>query len=278
VNTEIDQQWLTDAFQRYAQTRDQRLRDEIVEHTSWLAVRSARRFSDRGEPFDDLVQVARIGLINAVDRFDPTLGVPFAAYATPTVIGEIRRYFRDHTWSLHVPRRTKDVRAAVNNAIEALSGELGRSPRVDEIATRVNLSEDAVLECLEANMAYKTRALDAPGALGIAVDDGSFSSVLDKQVVEQLLDRLQPRERTILTLRFFDELSQSEIAERVGTSQVHVGRLISASLARLRAFIDDQEVPVGASVTGESPGSTSSSRRSCSVESTMASSSEAIGP
>lgn len=278
MTPEIDQKWLDEAFRRYATKRDSALRDEIIEHTSWHALRSARRFSDRGEPLDDLIQVARIGLINAVDRFNPELGVPFAAYATPTIIGEIRRYFRDHTWSVHVPRRAKDARADVNNAAESLQAELGRSPRIDEIAARANLSEDNVLECLEANMAYKTRALDAPGATAVEVDEDPFSSALDKQVVRELLERLPPRERTILSLRFFEELSQSQIAQRVGTSQVHVGRLIAASLARLRAYLNDHESMVGLSVAGESPGRTSSSRRSCNAASTAPSSAEAIGP
>ena len=130
--TEGDEEWLLEALQRYATYRERDLRDAIAERTSWLATRGARRFADCGEPFDDLVQVARIGLLNAIDRFDPFQGVPFGAYATPTIMGELRRYFRDHTWGVHVSRRAKDLRPAVNAASEALSKELQRSPRVSE--------------------------------------------------------------------------------------------------------------------------------------------------
>lgn len=242
TQTEIrDPDWLDEAFERYSATKDASLRDEIARETSWLAVRAARRFADRGEPFDDLVQVAQIGLIKAIDRFDPTLLVPFGAYATPTILGEIRRHFRDHTWSLHVPRRAKDLRTAVNSMVEQLEGELARSPRIDEIAARLDTTSDIVLECLEANAAYKTRSLDLPGPVHASTDDGSMTQTLHRDVVAGLLDRLAPRERMILQLRFFDELSQSEIAARVGTSQVHVGRLIAASLASLRPFLEDHD-------------------------------------
>ncbi|MEQ1702553.1 MAG: sigma-70 family RNA polymerase sigma factor, partial [Ilumatobacteraceae bacterium] len=123
-----DDAWLNDAFAQWSRTQSPALRDEIVERTHWLALRGARRFASRGEPFDDLLQVARIGLLKAVDRFDVTMGVPFGAYATPTIMGELRRHFRDHTWSLHVPRRAKDLRPAVNVTIEQLTKEYGRSP------------------------------------------------------------------------------------------------------------------------------------------------------
>lgn len=243
--TTSEDPWLEQALVEYAAHRDPGLRDEIIERVSWLADRGARRFSDRGEPFDDLLQVARIGLLKALDRFDPSFGAPFAAYATPTIMGEIRRYFRDHTWSLHVSRRAKDLRGAVNNCAEELAGELGRSPKVAEIAERMGTSDDAVLECLEANMAYKTRTLDLPGNPEFPAVDRSFTSVIDKEVLRGLLDRLPSRERKILQLRFFNEMTQSEIAEHIGTSQVHVGRLLASSLAKLRTYmaIDDSDVP-----------------------------------
>ena len=233
-----DDRWLQESLERYAKSHDIGLRDEIAESASWLATRGARRFSDCGEPFDDLVQVARIGLLNAIDRFDPSQGVPFGAFATPTIMGELRRYFRDHTWGVHVSRRAKDLRPAVNAAIEALSKELQRSPQVSEIAERMKLPEEAIIETLEANNAYRSRSLDQTGRHAPAVES-DLDEVLNRQVIAGLLDRLRPRQRQILYLRFFDELSQAQIAEQIGTSQVHVGRLIASSLAQLREHLRD---------------------------------------
>ena len=240
---DIDERWLNESLVTYSTSRDPVLRDEIAERTLWLATRGARRFADRGEPFDDLVQVARIGLLNAIDRFDPAHGVPFGAYATPTIMGELRRYFRDHTWSVHVSRRAKDLRPAVNATSEALSKELRRSPKVSEIAARLRIPDEAVIEALEANNAYRAHALDPTGRNTPAVD-ANEDAVLDRQVIAGLLDKLRPREREILYLRFFEELSQAQIADKIGTSQVHVGRLIASSLAQLRGRLrEDPPVP-----------------------------------
>lgn len=239
---EHDELWLDEALRDHAAHRDPALRDEIVERTLWLATRAARRFSDRGEPLDDLVQVARIGLLKAVDRFDPEQGVPFGAYATPTIMGELRRHFRDHTWSLHVHRRAKDLRPAVNTAVEELTRELGRSPKVAELAARLDVSEDAVIEALEANMAYRAQSIDPSRPAHTPTVEPGVEGVLDRELVVQLLDRLPPRERRILYLRFYEELSQSQIAEQIGTSQVHVGRLIASSLAELRRLLDGERV------------------------------------
>lgn len=243
--TDEEEEWLDQALRRFSVDREPALREEIVERTNWLALRGARRFASRGEPFDDLLQVARIGLLKAVDRFDVNVGVQFGAYATPTIMGELRRYFRDHTWSLHVPRRAKDLRPAINEAADQLTKELGRSPQVKEIAAHLAISEDVVLEALEANNAYRSFALDTAGSTAAAgADSGNLDEVVDREVVVTLLDRLRPRERTILYLRFYEELSQSQIAERIGTSQVHVGRLIASSLAALREVLDEA-IPSG---------------------------------
>jgi RNA polymerase sigma-B factor len=238
LSDEADERWLDDAFARFVETRDPGLRDEIVHHTHWLALRSARRFASRGEPFDDLLQVARIGLLKAVDRFDPSMGVQFGAFATPTIVGELRRHFRDHTWSVHVPRRAKDLRKSVNDANDHLSKEFGRSPQVAEIAAHLQVSEDAVLEALEANNAYRSFTLDATGAGQTPATSGDLDAVVNRELVLGLLDQLRPRERKILYLRFYEEMSQAQIAEEIGTSQVHVGRLITSSLIALRATLD----------------------------------------
>jgi RNA polymerase sigma-B factor len=231
-------QWLLDAFDRYSMQREKELRDEIAEQTSWLATRAARRFADSGEPFDDLCQVARIGLLNAIDRYDPSHGVPFGAYATPTIMGELRRYFRDHTWRVRVSRRAKDLRPSVNAATEELSRELQRSPRISEIAGRMGIPEEAVIEALEANNAYRAHSLDHSVRQNAAIET-NLDDMLNRQVIVGLLDNLRPRQRQILFLRYFEELSQAQIAERIGTSQVHVGRLIATSLAQLRDQIGD---------------------------------------
>jgi RNA polymerase sigma-B factor len=236
------ERWLTDALARYHTTRDPDLRAEIVESTSWLAQRAARRFANRGEPFDDLLQVARIGLLKAIDRYDPSFGVHFAAYGTPTIVGELRRHFRDHTWSVHVSRRAKDLRPSVNGAVDELSRELGRSPRLDEIAQRVGVSVDAIVEALEANGAYRPDSLDVEHAVVPSELDADLERVLDRDLVAALMERLRPRERKILELRFYEQMSQSQIAERIGTSQVHVGRLLSATLAQLRHLLESDEL------------------------------------
>ena len=233
-----DDVWIRQALGRYAITREAALRDEIAERTLWLAARGARRFSGRGEPHDDLIQVGRIGLLKAIDRYDPGFGVPFGAFATPTIVGELRRHFRDHTWSVHVPRRTKDLRPAVNEATSQLSSSLGRSPTVAEIAGHLALGDDAVIEAIEANSAYRAGPLDPHREH--AVDSPEFDAVLNRELIRGLLDQLGPRQRTIIELRFFDELSQAQIAEKIGISQVHVGRLLAISLSALRHLLDPE--------------------------------------
>lgn len=237
---EAEDQWLRQALSHYAMSRDRVLRDEIAARADWLAIRSARRFSDRGEPFDDLVQEARIGLLKAIERFDQDRGVPFGAYATPTIMGELRRHFRDRTWAVHVPRGSKDIMASVVSARDGMAGELGRPPRVPEIAQRMNLATDTVIEALEANDVYFTRTLQSGGAAHrTPATEPAFEDLLDRVVLSSLLDHLAPRQRKILQMRYFEELTQTEIATRIGTSQVHVGRLIAASLDQLNRYTID---------------------------------------
>lgn len=239
LNSEADEGWLSEALFRYSVSHDQQLRDQIAARAEWLASRGARRFADRGEPFDDLVQEARIGLLKAIERFDPARGVQFGAYATPTIMGELRRHFRDRTWAVHVPRGAKDLVGAVMTARDDLSRELGRSARVSEIATRAGLPTDAVIEALslEASNAYRTRSIDTADSGRALAVDAEFDDVLDREVLSSLLNRLPSRLRRILEMRFFEELSQTQIAARIGTSQVHVGRLIAASLAELNRHV-----------------------------------------
>jgi RNA polymerase sigma-B factor len=165
--------------------------------------------------------------------------VQFGAYATPTIMGELRRHFRDYTWSVHVPRRAKDIRAAVNDKVDQLMKEFGRSPTVDEIAEQMRVSPDLVIESLEANNAYRAYSLDplGPGQAAMADEEHGLDEVLNSDLIGQMLRRLKPREQVIMYLRFYEEMSQAQIAERIGTSQVHVGRLIAASLESLRRMV-----------------------------------------
>ena len=220
------------------------LRDELVELHLPLVHHLARRYRDRGEPLDDLVQVGTIGLIKAVDRFETERGVEFSTYATPTIIGEVKRHFRDKGWAIRVPRRLQELRIALAQATAELSQENRRSPTVAELAVHVGVGEDEVLEGLESAGAYSTLSLDAPeqadpesGAVGgsIGIDDEGLENVEHRESLRPLLSKLPPRERRILVLRFFGELTQSQIAEQVGISQMHVSRLLAKTLTQLRS-------------------------------------------
>jgi RNA polymerase sigma-B factor len=238
-----------EAFARFKETGDRRLRDQLVLDHEWIAAYVARRFLDRGEPFDDLVQVARLGLVKAVERFDPSQGTPFAGYAIPTVLGEVRRHFRDATWSVRVPRRAKERSLEVTKVASALGQELGRAPTVAELANRMQVTEDLVIEALEAASAYRTTSLSITRddgreqvmeSIGIG-DDDRLTSAPDRVSLQAALAALPVRERKIVYLRFYEGLTQSEIAEQVGTSQVHVSRLLRSSLTRLQALLGPPE-------------------------------------
>jgi RNA polymerase sigma-B factor len=224
--------------------RRQQLRDELVTGHLPVALHIARRFAHRGEPQEDLEQVATVGLINAVDRFEPDRGTDFLSYAVPTITGEVRRHFRDQAWSMRVPRRLKDLHVSIGAAVSVLSQRLGRAPRPSEIAAHLQCSTEEVLEGLEAAGAYRSASLDevltdddATGhtpadVLGEA--DNELDQVEYREAVRPLLASLPERERTILLLRFFGNMTQTQIAERVGISQMHVSRLLSQTLATLR--------------------------------------------
>jgi RNA polymerase sigma-B factor len=216
-----------------------RMRDEIVERHRPLAEGLARRFRGRAEQ-EDLTQVAMLALVKAVDRFDLDRGVPFTAYATATIVGELKRHLRDTAWAVRVPRHLQEVGLAVGRAIEALTQRLGRSPTVSELSAETGLPEEEILEGLEVGAAYEADSLDAPGPGGEgtrmdpAVEDDTLELMEEWTSVAGALRELPERERRILHLRFFRNMSQSAIAAELGISQMHVSRLLARTLARLR--------------------------------------------
>ena len=223
-----------------------RARGELVELHLPLVDHCARRFLNRGEPFEDLVQVGTIGLIKAVDRFDMERGVEFSTYATPTIIGEVKRHFRDKGWAIRVPRRLQELRMSIGSATSELSQRLGRSPTASEVAERLGVGVEDVLEGLESANAYSTLSLDAgdgsEDGLGSMLEtmgaaDEALEHVEIRESIRPLIDRLPARERHILVLRFFAQMTQSQIAEEVGISQMHVSRLLTRTLAELRESV-----------------------------------------
>ena len=244
-----DREELRRKFVDYAKTRHQSLRDELVAAHLGLAEYLARRFSNRGEPLDDLVQVASVGLLKAVDRFDPERGVEFSTYATHTIVGELKRHFRDKGWAVRAPRRMQELYLRLGKIIGTLSQELGRSPTIQELASEAQVSEEEVLEALEAGQAYRFASLDAPSpgdddgeTLGshMGADDPMMLDAEHRAALSPLIGQLPPREQKILHLRFFEGMTQSEIASRLGISQMHVSRLLARSLAQLRAAASEE--------------------------------------
>jgi len=234
---------LQEQFVAYAQSHDPALRSALIAAHLGLAEYLARRFANRGEPLEDLVQVASLGLIMAVDRFDPTYGTGFSTFATHTIVGELKRHFRDKGWAIRAPRRMQELYLHLGDAVAALGQELGRSPTIGEIATEVQVSEEEVLEALEAGQCYRSASLDAPSgpkegdtlATSLAEDDRGLQDAEKRAELFPLLAQLPERERMILHMRFFEGLTQSEIAKRVGLSQMQVSRLLAGSLAALRS-------------------------------------------
>ncbi len=226
----------TDPQQAQAREDLVRLHLPLVEHLT-------RRFLNRGEHYDDLLQVGTIGLIKAIDRFDSDRGVEFSTYATPTIVGEIKRHFRDKSWAIRVPRRLQELRASISTVSAELTQDLGRSPTVAEIAAKIGVTEEEVIEGLESANAYTTLSLDAgdsteDSALSmldtIGEDDEALEHVENRESLKPLLEALDPREKHILTLRFFRGMTQSQIAAEIGVSQMHVSRLLNKTLAQLR--------------------------------------------
>lgn len=241
--TEDSRDQLRETFVEYARTGDQELRDQLVRAHLGLAEFLARRFANRGEPLEDLVQVASLALVKAVTRFDPDRGIAFSTFATHTIVGEIKRHFRDRGWAIRAPRRMQELYLRLSEAVGSLAQELGRSPTIAELAVELGASEEDVLEALEAGQAYRFVSLDAPAAgetgeepLGarIGTDDLELVGAEARADLSPLLRTLPPRDRMIIHLRFFEGLTQSEIAHRLGISQMQVSRLVARSVARLR--------------------------------------------
>lgn len=233
----------TDLFQEYRKSGRRSLRNQIVEEHMGLAIHIARGFENRSRRDRDIEQVAMLALVKAVDRFDVTLGVPFTAFAGRTIEGEIKRYFRDSTWAVKVPRGAKELNVAVRRAVDQLSVSGGRSPTVDEVAAHLGIDREDVVTGLAADTARSVAPIepssddDGGGSDRLAATasfDRGFGDVDDQEAVRALLTTLPERERKIIELRFFHDMSQSEIAEQVGLSQMHVSRLLRAALERLR--------------------------------------------
>ena len=231
----------------YHRTGNERAREAALIELMPLVRALASRYSGRGEPLEDLVQVGSVGLIKAVDRFDVDRGVEFSSYAVPTIVGEIRRHFRDKAWAMHVPRRLKELSVRLSRVLDDLTTQLGRSPTVAELAEAVGVEEEEVIDALDSSNAYSTRSLHAPfdddgdeslsDRLGI--EERGYGDVEDNALVDAGLEGLDERERRIVELRFFHEMTQSQIAAELGISQMHVSRLLRRALAGMRGRIEE---------------------------------------
>jgi RNA polymerase sigma-B factor len=252
-----DRQKTREAFARFAEAKQrssdpdyERLRSELVVAHLNLVRYLAVKFANRGESLDDLIQVGTVGLLKAIDRFDLDRGVEFTTYATPTIVGEIKRYFRDKGWAVKVPRRLQELNLAVNRAIEKLSVKMGRSPTVAELAEHLNASEEDILEAQELGQAYNLLSLDTElSGEGdkksqtlqdyIGQTDAGLALLEDKANLERAFEVLTGRERVILYLRFYESVSQTEIAKRLNVSQMHVSRLQQKALEKLRHVLQE---------------------------------------
>ncbi len=253
-----DRRRTRDAFERLSSARGkkseeatyERVREELVVAHLNLVRYIAMKFSNRGEALDDLIQVGTVGLIKAIDRFDIQRGVEFTTYATPTIVGEIKRYFRDKGWAVKVPRRLQELNLSVNKAIEKLTVELGHSPTVAELAQRLHASQEEILEAQELGQAYNLLSLDTE-VMGegdskshtlaeyIGQTDAGLELLEDRTNLERAFEVLAPRERVIVYLRFYESVSQTEIAKRLNCSQMHVSRLQARALEKLKAVLKE---------------------------------------
>jgi RNA polymerase sigma-B factor len=247
-----DRRETDELFRRLREEKDPATRDALVTRFLPLARQLARRYQRGNEPFDDLVQVASLGLVKAVDRFDPDRGVAFSSYAVPTILGELKRYFRDSGWAVHVPRGLQERVMKTDEVVGKLTIKLGRAPAVAEVADEMDLELEDVLEAMDASQAYDAVSLEA-GRDSDRPDEGTIGDTLGEEdsrielieygtTIAGTLDALPDRDRLVLKLRFVDDMTQSEIAERVGVSQMQVSRLIRRALERLRTVAESSEI------------------------------------
>ena len=249
-----DKERTRELFREYKETGDPEVRDQLIMSHLNLVRFLASKFKNRGEPLDDLIQVGTIGLIKAIDRFDPSRGLEFTTYATPTIMGEIKRHFRDKGWSVRVPRRLQELSAKVNQATDKLTNELQRSPKVEEIAEYLDVTVDEVLEAMESSSAYTSVPIEAPGASDsddapsildrYADDDNELDFTDDRLVIEEAIRDFSPREREVIELRFVKGMTQIEIAKKLGISQVQVSRLLRRTLKKIQDKIDPDGVMI----------------------------------
>jgi len=239
-----------DLLRRYRDTKDPAIREELARRFLPFARGLALRYRGGSEPTEDLIQVASLALVNAIDRFEPERGIPFTAFAAPTILGELKRHFRDRVWTLRVPRGLQERIADVEDAITRLTSDLGHAPSVGQIAEKLELSEGDVLEVFEASHNRRTLSLDQPVSISDEADETSvverlgeederYETVEDRTTIQDRLSVLSERERLVLRLRFVDDLTQSEIAKRIGFSQMHVSRILRRALQRLREAVGE---------------------------------------
>ncbi|GBC97988.1 RNA polymerase sigma factor SigF [bacterium HR17] len=236
-------------FRLWKQTKDMRVRDELIFRHMDLAKALARRFMGRGEPMEDLLQVAIYGLINAVDRYDPDRGTKFVTFAVPTILGELKRHFRDAAWTLHLPRGLQELNQRVYKLMDTMTQTLGRPPTVAELAQELGVSEEQVIEAIEAAGAYEALSLeqeltndedDRPQSLSdvlVASETEEMERWQKRQLLAEAMSVLDERERKIVEMRFFDDLTQTQIAQRLGISQMHVSRLLRRALQKMQAYM-----------------------------------------
>jgi RNA polymerase sigma-B factor len=234
-----------------ARDGDTHAREELTTRFMPLARSLALRYQRSGEPLDDLLQVASLGLVKAIDRFDPAREIAFSSYAVPTILGEIKRYFRDRTWAVRVPRGLQELSMRVDRAVGGLAEELHRSPSITEIATAVSASEEEVLEALQAGGAYRAVSFEAPtGGTGedaatladsVGIDEHGFDRAEERATLATLLEAVSARERDVLRMRFNEDMTQAEIGAAIGVSQMQISRIIRQALQRLRDAADERE-------------------------------------
>lgn len=250
-----DKEKTRELFRRFKEEGDMDAREKLVMSHLNLVRFIANKFKNRGEPIDDLIQVGYLGLLKAIDRFDPSRGLEFTTFATPTIIGEIKRHFRDKGWSVRVPRRLQELSAKVNQATDTLTSQLQRSPTIAEIADYLDATVDEVLEAMESSSAYSSVSLEAPSGADdddtpsvidrYATEDSDLAFTDDRIIIEEALASFSPRERDVIEMRFLKGMTQIEIAEKLGISQVQVSRLLRRTLKKIQDKIDPEGVMTG---------------------------------